>query len=191
MLHSNFGGWITLNTLGRWPTLSGLVFERVGHSSLRLAFAKAVQPTPATVRPSILPIPCKTLNKLIPACYPAPVFAELHQRLDHEPALPPLNLFSVRLIQTICFQTVTHSSARRETSIPFSFNHFRTLFIVTEGIPHSSHSGTRPPPVITLILLPSFHALTKCKFCNPFVLMVFHLMGGWGVLMGGWGVLWF
>jgi len=69
------------------------------------------------------------------------MFAELHQRLDHEAALPPVNLFSVRLIQTICLQKVTHSSAQRETSIPFSFNHFRTLFIATGVYPHSSHSG--------------------------------------------------
>jgi hypothetical protein len=32
------------------------------------------------VQSSFSPIPCKTLNKLIPACYPYPVFAKLHPR---------------------------------------------------------------------------------------------------------------
>ena len=86
------------------------------------------------------------------------MFAELHQRLDHEPALPPLNLFSVRLIQTICFQTVTHSSAQRETSIPFSFNHFRTLFSMTGGVggcPESLTFGRSNIPTRQRVLKPS------------------------------------
>jgi len=65
----------------------------------------------------------------------SPVFAKFQQRLGHQPALPHSNVLSVRLIQTIPFQTVTHSFARRPTAIPFSFNHFRTLFTATEGVP--------------------------------------------------------
>ena len=86
------------------------------------------------------------------------MFAELHQRLDREPALPRLNLFSVRLIQTICFQTVTHSSAQRETSIPFSFNHFRTLFSMTGGAggcPESLTFGRSNVPTRQRVLKPS------------------------------------
>src|SRR6266481_8767674 len=65
----------------------------------------------------------------------SPVFAKFQQRLGHQPALPRSNVLSVRLIQAIPFQTITHSFARRPAPIPFSFNHFRTLFIVTEGVP--------------------------------------------------------
>src|SRR5216684_3433726 len=65
----------------------------------------------------------------------SPVFAKLRQRLDHQPALTRPDLLSVRLIQGISFQSITHSFARRPTAIPFPFNHFHTLFIVTEGVP--------------------------------------------------------
>src|SRR5712664_856080 len=34
------------------------------------------------------------------------------------------------------------------------------------------------PPITTIIAALSFLALANCPFCNPFVLMVFHLMGG-------------
>src|SRR5216684_4411209 len=34
------------------------------------------------------------------------------------------------------------------------------------------------PPITTIIAVLSFLALANCPFCNPFVLMVFHLMGG-------------
>src|SRR5713101_8092814 len=46
--------------------------------------------------------------------------------------------------------------------------------------PHSSHSGTHPPPLTTLVLILSFHALTKCKSCNPFVLIFMQIGGGMG-----------
>src|SRR6202022_2309129 len=49
-------------------------------SSLRLEFAKPVLPASVAVQPSMSPIPCKILNKLIPACYPAPMFAKLRSR---------------------------------------------------------------------------------------------------------------
>src|SRR6266481_6656366 len=65
----------------------------------------------------------------------SPVFAKFQQRLGHQPALPRSDALSVRLIQAIPFQTVTHSFARRPTPIPFSFNHFRTLFTATKGVP--------------------------------------------------------
>ncbi len=44
----------------------------------RLKSAEAVQSASPAVQPLISPIPCKTLNKLIPACYPYLVFAKLH-----------------------------------------------------------------------------------------------------------------
>ena len=42
---------------------------------------------------------------------------------------------------------------------------------------NNSHSGTHSR-VTTIIAVLSFLALANCPFCNPFVLMVFHLMGG-------------
>jgi hypothetical protein len=63
------------------------------------------------------------------------VFAKFQQRLGRQPALDRPDLLSVRLIQAISFQTVTHSSAQRPTPIPFSFNQFRTLLTATEGVP--------------------------------------------------------
>src|SRR6266481_7802628 len=65
----------------------------------------------------------------------SPVFAKFQQRLGHQPALPRSNVLSVRLIQAISFQAITHSFGRRLTAIPFPFNHFRTLFTATEGVP--------------------------------------------------------
>jgi len=65
----------------------------------------------------------------------SPVFAKFQQRLDHQPALPRSDVLSVRLLQAISFQAITHSFARRPAAIPFSINHFRTLFVLTEGVP--------------------------------------------------------
>jgi hypothetical protein len=48
--------------------------------SPRLAPPQAVHPDPATIQPSISPVPRKILNKLILACYPAPVFAATQPR---------------------------------------------------------------------------------------------------------------
>src|SRR5260370_38972801 len=49
----------------------------------------------------------------------------------------------------------------------------------TRGGGYSSHSGTYPP----LSIHPSLQRLTHCQFCKPFLLMVFHLMGGVGGVM--------
>src|SRR5713226_2499569 len=49
----------------------------------------------------------------------------------------------------------------------------------TRGGVYSSHSGTYP----SLSIHPSFQRLTHCPFCKPFLLMVFHLMGGVGGVM--------
>ncbi len=68
------------------------------------------------------------------------MFAKLQQRLEHQPALLRSDVLSVRLLQAISFQTITHSFAQRPAAIPFSFNHFRTLFVLTEGAP-SLHSN--------------------------------------------------
>src|SRR5260370_42545060 len=57
-----------------------------------------------------------------------------------QPELCRFNVSSVGLIQGIPFQTVTHSLARRPAAIPFSINHCRTLFVLTEGVP-SLHSN--------------------------------------------------
>ena len=63
------------------------------------------------------------------------MFAKFQQRPGNQPAPPRSDVLSVRLIQAIPFQTITHSTARRPTPIPFSFNHFRTLCAATEGVP--------------------------------------------------------
>src|SRR5712692_7247234 len=62
------------------------------------------------------------------------VFAKLQLRLNPQPSLPALELFSLPSVQPLCFQSVTHSSTQRAQHIFFSFNHFRTLFIATEGV---------------------------------------------------------
>src|SRR5713101_1073702 len=80
-------------------------------------------------------------------------------------------------VQPLCFQTLAHSFARRKIRIFFFFNYFRTLFITTGGIRHSSHFGTHPPRSIHL----SFQRLTHDPFCKSFPLIYIHLMGGvWG-----------
>jgi hypothetical protein len=63
------------------------------------------------------------------------VLAKLQQRLSQQPALPRSYDLSVRSIQAISFQTITHSFSRRPTPIPFSLNHLHTLFVATEGVP--------------------------------------------------------
>src|SRR5713226_7651632 len=69
-----FGGWASFCPFGRsgCPTLSALVHERVGRSSVRPASANTVRPAPATVQSSIPAIPFILLNQLIPACYSFP-----------------------------------------------------------------------------------------------------------------------
>src|SRR5216684_6434419 len=63
-------------------------FPRLSTFNFRLS---TVQPTPAAVQPSILTIPCKTLNKLISACYSCPVFVATRPRrsLDSFSGLTP------------------------------------------------------------------------------------------------------
>jgi hypothetical protein len=57
-------------------------------------------PASAAVQPPISTIPYKTLNNLIPACYPVPVFAEMDPRRivpssnHYPPKSFPLNLFA-------------------------------------------------------------------------------------------------
>jgi hypothetical protein len=69
---------------GGWSTLKALRSFGVPHPSVlrvrvltllflaRHASAKTIHPAPAAVQPSILPIPCKILNNLIPPCYSVP-----------------------------------------------------------------------------------------------------------------------
>ena len=110
-------------------------FQRVGHSSLRLASAETVQPAPAAVQPSILTIHCKTLNNLIRAYYPVHVFAKL-QRGPAPPPVPPCSESKlVPLIQPLCPQSLTALPTQRQHRNSFGINEFRTLFIATEGIP--------------------------------------------------------
>ena len=89
----------------------------------------------AIVRPSFSTFQCKTLNNFSKVCYSPLVFDKFRQRLSHGPALPRSDDLSLRSIQAISFQTITHYFARRPTPIPFSFNHFRTLLTAMEGVP--------------------------------------------------------
>ena len=72
-----------------------------------------------------------------------PRSATLHQRLDHQPTLGCSDALSFLLMQTSYFQLLACSSTQRPRSISFSFNHFRTLFIATEGVPHLPIPHTR------------------------------------------------
>ena len=57
---------------------------------------------------------------------------------------------------------------------PFDHKQFRTPSNKCRVHANNSHSGTHLPPRIHL----ASQSLAQCPFCNPFVLMVFHLMGG-------------
>jgi hypothetical protein len=76
------GAWHTLSawlSIG-WPTLCDFVFCK-GWDILRFVLLPRNHlPALITIQPSISTIPCKTLNNLIPACYPCPVFAAVHPR---------------------------------------------------------------------------------------------------------------
>ena len=72
-----------------------------------------------------------------------PRSATLHQRLDHQPTFARSDALSVLFMQAIYFQLLACSSTQRPRSISFSFNHFRTLFIATEGVPHLPIPHTR------------------------------------------------
>jgi hypothetical protein len=93
-------------------------------------------------------------------------------RLLAQTPFPPFlpNPFVVKCLQTFPTQR-THRN-------PFGINTFRTLFLLTGGIP--------PLPILELISLPwslsysflSFHALMECPFCKSFLFIFIHLMGG-------------
>ena len=76
--------------------------------------------------------------------------------------------------QLLLFPRLTNCDARR----PFRTPPLRTVFALRIRVGFDySQSGTHPPlTILTLVL--SFHAFTGTPFCNPFVFMVFHRMGG-------------
>ncbi len=63
------------------------------------------------------------------------MFAKLQHRLDPQAAPASITPVSFAFVQPLFFQTLTHSLSRRATRISISSNHFRTLFIATEGVP--------------------------------------------------------
>src|SRR6266851_10267807 len=74
-----------------------------------------------------------------------------------------------RLFSYSCALCRTTANTQRLSfqSLPHSF--------CRDGVcPHSSHSGTHPPPSIQL----SFQQLTQYPFCKSFCLIYIHLMGG-------------
>jgi hypothetical protein len=68
-----------------------------------------------------------------------PVFAKLRPRPAPQAECSRLVLssvpFSISFIETLCFQTLTHSFRQRRPRNPFLFNRFRTLSIATEVHP--------------------------------------------------------
>jgi hypothetical protein len=80
-----------------------------------------------------------------------PVFTKLQPRPDAQAAPSRLVLVSVPFIETLWFQTLTHSFAQRRSRNPFLFNRFRTLSIAT---------GVYP---LATFLLPAFHSLSTTK----------------------------
>ena len=128
-------------------------------------------PRPAAVQPSISPIPCKILNTLIPACYPAPVFAAVHPRpftLSFDrffafPTLPPV-LSSRRLdLRTL----------RRSDSVP-SYSP-SPIFLPTDHCPLTcpelaavtAHYPRKTFPYLVTSLPPYFR-FSKSFSCNTY-----------------------
>jgi hypothetical protein len=66
-------------------------------------------------------------------------------RLNPRPALTKTTSAPSTSVQPICFLTLTDSSAQRLVSNDFLFNHFRTLFTATGGVPHFSLFVTSLP----------------------------------------------
>src|SRR6266851_3378201 len=80
-----------------------------------------------------------------------------------------------RLFSYSCALCRTTANTQRLSfqSLPHSF--------CRDGVcPHSSHSGTHPPPSIQL----SFQQLTQYPFCKSFCFIYIHLMGGCTPLAG-------
>ena len=163
--HSNLVGFeipVVVRTGGGAPFGVGL--SKGTGVDLVFCFCSPI-PTIA-IQPSFSTIHYKTLNNFSKVCYSPPVFAKLQHRLRLPTALPRSTVLSGRLIQAISFQTITHYFARRPTPISFSFNHFRTLFTATEGVPslpsHSAQSWRNLSPLAaTLMNLPASVAKKK------------------------------
>jgi len=145
--------------------------QRAGHSSLRPASAEAVHASSAAVQPSISPIPCKTLNNLISACYPVPVLAAVHPRpftLSFDrffafPTLPPV-LSSRRLdLRTL----------RRSDSVP-SYSP-SPIFLPTDHCPLAcpeqaavtAHYPRKTFPYL-VTSLPPYFLFSKSFSCNTY-----------------------
>jgi hypothetical protein len=104
-----------------------------------------------------------------------------------------------RLNRGLSSASVSVNSARSAASVLIPFPSLDSQLSTVNFQPPSSRRSdvqtskpanvpqSAPPPIPILGLTSpssqkklslSFHALTNCPFCNPFVLMVFHLMGG-------------
>ena len=138
-----------------WPTLSGLVFERVGRSSLRLAPSGTVQPASAAVQPSILTIHCKTLNNLIPACYPSAVII-INSSAPSRPTFPMclLNLPAPQRLDVLMVPLVAHSAQFWCSIRPFRINTYN-----------------------------NYESVSKQRTLTTFRMNTYEKQGGWGVLL--------
>src|SRR5260370_2097829 len=77
-------------------------------------------------------------------------------------------------IQPLSPQSLTGSPPQRTRRNSFAINAFRTLFTLTEGIPHSFHFWNSPLSYITIC----FQPLTGTLFCNSFLFKFMHRVGG-------------
>jgi hypothetical protein len=84
-------------------------------------------------------------------------------RVDPDP-VGTFKRSNVSPIYPFCPQTLADLPTQRPQPNPFEINAFRTLFLATEGIPLSSHSGTHPRLCIHL----SFQSLAGTHFATSF-----------------------
>ena len=100
---------------------------------------------------------------------PAPVialscsfFSVLAPHSQH-PTFQPATYVLTVCDYPFCPQTLTDLPTQRPHPKSFEINTFRTVFLTTEGIPLSSHSGTHPRLWIHL----SFQSLAGTHFATP------------------------
>jgi hypothetical protein len=115
-------------------------------------------------------------------------------RAHHRPASAPPHL---RVLSDLCVEIPPSRGSRYRTSSKFPRNlakkaPFKSALYPLFQVPHplsplfatltEAAASTPTIPILELIPPPrirlSFQSVAQCPFCNPFVLMVFHLMGG-------------
>ena len=88
------------------------------------------------------------------------VLAPHSQHSNFQPATDVITVFDYHPF----YHTLTDLPSQRRQRKPFEINPFRIVFLATEGIPLSSHSGTHPRLCIHL----SFQSLAGTHFATSF-----------------------